>query len=598
MKTLDVKLVSLVLSAFLILSSFTSSYGFDIDNKLDQKPNTNTHSGLVIVPEEMTRNHKLDRYLIFGHGPIDDVELSMISSVTNDNGFFSVAILPEHSLSVLNARGYHVIKDFPLEFHDIENENNFFEMDKIREHGGSKLAKIKYNYTGNGVKIAIVDTGVDFSNPDLTHSLARDENNIPVMLDADGQGLIITNSTFAANIDKYGVLSNVTKPAIEKINKSLAKNVTSDVYLTKNGAFLNLKQKGKGTPVLIYNSFFPSSGLAPTFNGTVLDDYKIGKSKHDYIKSASGVYHFGMMYQGSLQGPFTSVQTVPVLVVDSKVSGVYDTIIPDLSTSWEDYTKFDLKKGQKPKYDFDFTDETPIQIGSGSEFLVYDSNKDGKLDYSAGTVGAQIVDVYGVISHKKSSIDKFLKATNGTLLPPLDQKGNFFGVMTDFVGHGTGAAASITSKGKEQYDIYNNTKKYTLPGVAPNAQIIPVKALWFGDTVYGWLWAAGLALGASLENTVAIGDDRIINREGLRYADEFVRHKALDAVGDLALAGAPILGAYRSRRGGHRLNSLVLKALFADAEAWTLVEAPRPTREVRHAELSQLAVANFAAERS
>jgi UDP-3-O-[3-hydroxymyristoyl] N-acetylglucosamine deacetylase len=113
------------------------------------------------------------------------------------------------------------------------------------------------------------------------------------------------------------------------------------------------------------------------------------------------------------------------------------------------------------------------------------------------------------------------------------------------------------------------------------------------------LWAAGLALGASLENTVAIGDDRIINREGLRYTDEFVRHKALDAVGDLALAGAPILGAYRSRRGGHRLNSLVLKALFADAEAWTLVEAPRPAREVRHAELShRLAAANFAAERS
>ncbi len=112
------------------------------------------------------------------------------------------------------------------------------------------------------------------------------------------------------------------------------------------------------------------------------------------------------------------------------------------------------------------------------------------------------------------------------------------------------------------------------------------------------LWAAGLALGASLDNTVAIGDDRVINREGLRFADEFVRHKALDAVGDLALAGAPILGAYRSHRGGHRLNALVLKALFADADAWTMIEAPR-YREVRHAELShRLAAANFAAERS
>ena len=64
------------------------------------------------------------------------------------------------------------------------------------------------------------------------------------------------------------------------------------------------------------------------------------------------------------------------------------------------------------------------------------------------------------------------------------------------------------------------------------------------------LWARGLALGASLDNAVVIGDDRVLNPEGLRYADECVRHKALDAVGDLALAGAPILGLYRSYRGG------------------------------------------------
>ena len=112
------------------------------------------------------------------------------------------------------------------------------------------------------------------------------------------------------------------------------------------------------------------------------------------------------------------------------------------------------------------------------------------------------------------------------------------------------------------------------------------------------LWAAGLALGASLENTVAIGEDRIINPEGLRFPDEFVRHKALDAVGDLALAGAPILGAYRSQCGGHRLNSLVLKALLADASAWTLFEAPR-RREVSHTEAGFGAVAaTYAADRS
>jgi UDP-3-O-[3-hydroxymyristoyl] N-acetylglucosamine deacetylase len=89
------------------------------------------------------------------------------------------------------------------------------------------------------------------------------------------------------------------------------------------------------------------------------------------------------------------------------------------------------------------------------------------------------------------------------------------------------------------------------------------------------LWKAGLALGANLSNTVALGDDRVINREGLRYPQEFVRHKMLDAVGDLALAGLPLLGAFRSVRGGHRLNANVLKALFADSAAWTVVQAPR-----------------------
>ena len=98
------------------------------------------------------------------------------------------------------------------------------------------------------------------------------------------------------------------------------------------------------------------------------------------------------------------------------------------------------------------------------------------------------------------------------------------------------------------------------------------------------LWKAGLALGASLKNTVAIGDDRILNPEGLRHPEEFVRHKMLDAVGDLALAGYQILGAYRSVRGGHRLNASVLKTLFADASAWTLVQAPRVREPItRHA---------------
>ena len=106
------------------------------------------------------------------------------------------------------------------------------------------------------------------------------------------------------------------------------------------------------------------------------------------------------------------------------------------------------------------------------------------------------------------------------------------------------------------------------------------------------LWSAGYALGASLENTVVVAENRILNAEGLRYADEFVRHKAVDAIGDLALAGAPLLGAYRSVRGGHKLNHAVVTALMADPGAWAYVEMPEAPRRVRgHAE----PVAGFAA---
>jgi UDP-3-O-[3-hydroxymyristoyl] N-acetylglucosamine deacetylase len=100
------------------------------------------------------------------------------------------------------------------------------------------------------------------------------------------------------------------------------------------------------------------------------------------------------------------------------------------------------------------------------------------------------------------------------------------------------------------------------------------------------LWNAGYALGASLENTLVVSDNRILNPEGKRFPDEFVRHKILDAVGDLALAGAPLLATYRSVRGGHKLNHAVLCALMADASAWTWVDADalRPPRG--HAEVA------------
>ena len=84
---------------------------------------------------------------------------------------------------------------------------------------------------------------------------------------------------------------------------------------------------------------------------------------------------------------------------------------------------------------------------------------------------------------------------------------------------------------------------------------------------------AGYALGSSLDNSITVHEDRILNPDGLRYDDEFVRHKLLDAIGDLALCGLPIYGRFRSYKGGHGLNALVLQGLFASEANYEIVYA-------------------------
>ncbi len=84
------------------------------------------------------------------------------------------------------------------------------------------------------------------------------------------------------------------------------------------------------------------------------------------------------------------------------------------------------------------------------------------------------------------------------------------------------------------------------------------------------LRAKGLAQGASLENTVVFEDGEVLNKDGLRFEDECARHKALDAIGDLYLAGAPLMGHFHGHLSGHKVNNTLLRALFADPTAWTL----------------------------
>ncbi len=85
-----------------------------------------------------------------------------------------------------------------------------------------------------------------------------------------------------------------------------------------------------------------------------------------------------------------------------------------------------------------------------------------------------------------------------------------------------------------------------------------------------------LGLGGSMDNAIVLDEFRVLNEDGLRYADEFVRHKILDALGDLYLAGHPVIGAYEGYKSGHALNNRLVRALLADADAWELVTFTEP----------------------
>jgi len=472
--------LALFLSAFFLLILFQqSSYGFIEGAEVPILSNFDIERTSDIISIDLPYQENLaKRYLVYGSGSLNSAftdTKNIAYGINSDKGFFSVGILTENEASKLKSKGYYVFEDFPLDFHSkYVSTNAITKISKFGNIANSEQVHKLYDVTGKGVTVAVVDTGVDFSNPDIMESLARDDDNNPIMLDADGQGLVLTNSTFAVNI-KHGKVYNFTKTAMLQLN------ATSHVYESSDGVFLNTQAKN-GT-ISIYNSFSPNYGNAYVLEGRVTGDLKIGTSQKNFIPSKSGIYHLGAI----LASHVGQLQVLVVLVTDPNQAGVYDTITPDMSTSWMDFTK---KEQSRPDYDFDFTDETPITIGSGNEFLVYDSDGDGIDDYSAGTVGARVVDIYGVISDK-AEIDDKMGAINGTLLPAMDKNGNYFGVMNDFFGHGTASAATIVSKGKLTYDIYNDTKKSTILGIAPDASILPVKSLWFGDVFYGWMWVAG-----------------------------------------------------------------------------------------------------------
>jgi UDP-3-O-[3-hydroxymyristoyl] N-acetylglucosamine deacetylase len=101
-------------------------------------------------------------------------------------------------------------------------------------------------------------------------------------------------------------------------------------------------------------------------------------------------------------------------------------------------------------------------------------------------------------------------------------------------------------------------------------RVAPARTFGFMDQIED-LRSKGLALGGSLNNAILVDNHRIVNPDGLRFEDEFVRHKVLDAIGDLSLIGTPVIGHYHAFKSGHLLNKLLINKLLADKSAWSYV---------------------------
>lgn len=154
------------------------------------------------------------------------------------------------------------------------------------------------------------------------------------------------------------------------------------------------------------------------------------------------------------------------------------------------------------------------------------------------------------------------------LRPVRVEQGEAFATLHPHPARGKGLDMTLSIAFKAQA-IGEQSFSFHLSEDAFGADIAPARTFTMLAEIEA-LRQAGLAQGGSLANAVVVDDDKILNPEGLRFADEFVRHKLLDAIGDLYLAGAPISGVFRGHRTGHSLNNQLLRAVFADQANYRL----------------------------
>lgn len=368
------------------------------------------------------------------------------------NSLLFLAASPAVSLVFPDVKlGFEQVKPDP----DVYAQHLAADMYRVREIIGADRVN-QIGVSGDGVTIAIVDTGTDFTIPDLQDAVARNNLGQAISFDADGQSLALTNLT----VTRFGnVLATAGKVVSVWNSASYVDTSPSESQIEK--------------VTLHYNYVAPS------------------------VVSKSGLYHFGILREeiSDANSGSTVDLNFPVVVVDANQAGVYDTVFVDMSTAYYNFLlqyrdslnanaaqSLDLNltwPSPQPSWNVHgFANEQAHTASPGKDLIFFDPTGSGLPVFSAGLL-AYGVDLGGIVGK------------NFGLIPPIDPQGNFINVFFDYESHGTSTASDAASRGILKRDIYQNGTMLALPGVAPAAKVMGVKALWVGDTTFAWYYAAG-----------------------------------------------------------------------------------------------------------
>ncbi|MFX0061630.1 MAG: S8 family serine peptidase [Candidatus Hermodarchaeota archaeon] len=325
---------------------------------------------------------------------------------------------------------------------------------------GTSRVISELGYDGSGVRISMYDTGVDFGQMDLGNdALARLFDGTPDVLDAVGEGLVLTSKVVTKNGSGYLNVSDI----------EASKDLT--VWLA--------------SAKVDYYTYF--AGLPPA-----LQDMKAPS-----VDSQSGKYKFGLITQD-----LGYYALFPVVLVDSVTSGVYDTVVVDMETAVYltgellevlSFGAFSYVQFPDVTYDeWDFSNDTAHRWGDGTEILAKDFNGDSINDFGAGMIG-RTMDLYAALNGEP------------TLVEGINDTGTGFAIMYDNAGHGTLTASIAAGRGITPYPIFDNdfesvlflednTTGFTLPGAAPGAKIQAIDTggqSLLSAAIMSYFWAAG-----------------------------------------------------------------------------------------------------------